>query len=177
MDEDIYALQQEVFSQWHIENQVDYTIQSAGLTLRRNMEQIVQARASGAVLLLGPSCEVCSIVGPVLASQTHPSSYNKFARINGLDFESDSEALLEIANAFMLQRSKDRQFLASLEDLEDFLKQCFKEGYPGVIFIENFQVFTHRKRQTLLYTLLDYMHNKNLFFMVNASLPNILLFN
>ena len=50
------------------------------------------------------------------------------------------------------------------EDLTDHLEQCTLDRKPAVIIIDEFQAFAKRSKQSLIYTLLDFMHNKKMLF-------------
>lgn len=94
-------------------------------------------------------------------------SKNYAAVVNGSLHNNDQEALVDIANQFLVRRDGDSNGNLALEDLEDHFRQCRCDGIPAIIVIEDFHVFTKRKRQTLIYALLDLMHKKDLLFTVS----------
>ena len=67
----------------------------------------------------------------------------------------------------------------ALEDLEDHFKQCYLNGTPAVIVLEDIDIFASREKQVLIYTLLDFMHKKDQLLVVigttsKAHLPTLL---
>jgi hypothetical protein len=100
-------------------------------------------------------------------SQRHTKLKNYIARVNGSIQSTDHEALLDMTNQFLVRNEKEGNVNVALEELEDYFRQCRIDGIPGIIVLENFHSFAKRKRQTLIYTLLDLMHNKDLLFMVS----------
>jgi hypothetical protein len=99
------------------------------------------------------------------------SLLQRVAVVHGGQVGSDADALLSIANQLLLRRHGDKEVNAALEDLEEFFAQCRVDGLPAVIVIENFHHFAFHKRQTLIYTLLDFMHKRELFFIVCSISP------
>ncbi len=95
---------------------------------------------------------------------------NYTARVNGSLHGNDHEALSDLANQFLVRSEREMYgSTLALEDLEDHFRQCRLDGIPAIIVIEDFHVFTKRKRQTLIYALLDLMHKKDLLFTVCRS--------
>jgi Cdc6-like AAA superfamily ATPase len=92
---------------------------------------------------------------------------NYTARVSGSMQLSDHEALVDMANQFMVRNEKDSNANLALEDLEELFKHCRQDGIPAIIVLEDFHVFAKRSRQTLIYTLLDLMHKKEMLFMVS----------
>ena len=75
--------------------------------------------------------------------------------------------------------TKDRNIVVALEDLEDHFKQCYLNGTPAVIVLEDIDIFATREKQVLIYTLLDFMHRKDQLLVVigttsKAHLPTLL---
>lgn len=95
------------------------------------------------------------------------TSKNYVAKVSGSLQVSDQEALEDLANQFFVRTEKESASSLFVEDLEDHFRQCRLDGIPAIIVIEDFHVFTKKKRQTLIYTLLDLMHKKELLFMVS----------
>ena len=123
-------------------------------------------------------------LAPTTATNVSSSSSIKFgsqaatATVNatatgggGIGNTQDHEALLSIANQLLLRRHTDKEVNAALEDLEIYFKQCRLDGVPAIIIIEDFHVFAFKKRQTLVYTLLDYMHKQEMLFMMIGITP------
>lgn len=88
--------------------------------------------------------------------------------VNSELLESDWEALVDLAGQFLIRSEKRESsgYTKALEDLEFHFRQCRIEGRPAVVVLEGFHRFAS-KRQTLIYTLLDLMHKKDLLFIVS----------
>eukprot|EP01035_Chromulina_nebulosa_P020640 gene20640-26759_t len=65
----------------------------------------------------------------------------------------------------MLVRS-NRNHLLALDDLTKHFEQCRLNNCPAVIVLYDLHSFASTKKQTLIYTLLDLMHKKELFFII-----------
>lgn len=87
-------------------------------------------------------------------------------RISGALNDSDAAAFLSLADQFCLRMNQDRNMNAMLEDLGVFFNRCKEDGTPALIVIEDFHLFAHQKRQTLIYTLLDLLHRADYLFAV-----------
>jgi hypothetical protein len=88
------------------------------------------------------------------------------ARITGNLNDSDAAAIISLADQFCIRSGRDRNVNAVLEDLGVFFRQCKSDGTPALILIEDFHLFAHQKRQTLIYTLLDLLHRADYLFAV-----------
>lgn len=138
----------------------------------------VQKLSTSLIVVGCSSNESISLVRSVLESYTTDSfkaaalstrfakTKNYTARVNGSSQLTDHEALVDMANQFMLRNERDTNINVALEDLEDHFKQCRLDGIPAIIVLEDFHAFAKRSRQTLIYTLLDLMHKKELLFTV-----------
>lgn len=89
-------------------------------------------------------------------------------RITGNLNDSDAAGLVSLADQFCLRPGRDRNLNATLEDLGVFLQQCRADGTPALVLVEDFHLFAHQKRQTLIYTLLDLLHRPDYLFAVSS---------
>lgn len=105
--------------------------------------------------------------GPESKSQLNR---NYVGVVNSELLESDWEALVDLAGQFLIRNEKRESsgYTKALEDLEFHFRQCRIEGRPAVVVLEGFHRFAS-KRQTLIYTLLDLMHKKDLLFIVSVA--------
>eukprot|EP01033_Poteriospumella_lacustris_P002784 gene2784-2023_t len=87
-------------------------------------------------------------------------------RITGNLNDSDAAGLVSLADQFCLRPGRDRNLNATLEDLGVFLQRCRADGTPALVVVEDFHLFAHQKRQTLIYTLLDLLHRPDYLFAV-----------
>lgn len=109
-----------------------------------------------------------------LAHRNQNICKNYTIKVNGFAHLTDHEAIIDMANQFYTRNDKDsRDFNTALEDLEHYFIQCRLDGIPAVIIIEDIHVFAKRKRQTLIYTLLDLMHKKECLFTVLIILDKV----
>ncbi|RYG69178.1 hypothetical protein EON64_03365 [archaeon] len=156
---------------WQDESYVEYTYLEAALSLKRSVEHTQKTVTSQAILCYGSGYDVEKIVNPVLNTidKKNKNSIAALARVDGSLFDSDDDAIISIADQLILSRSHARQHQAALEDLEEFLKSCHMERRPAILYVENFQVFAGRKRQTFIYTLLDLLHNPQAYFLVSNA--------
>lgn len=140
----------------------------------------IQKLSTSLIVVGGSSNESLTLVRSVLESYSSGSfkaaalssrftkNKNYTARVNGSSQQSDHEALVDMANQFLLRNERDTNINIALEDLEDHFKQCRLDGIPAIIVLEDFHAFAKRPRQTLIYTLLDLMHKKDLLFTVSG---------
>lgn len=89
-------------------------------------------------------------------------------RITGNLNDSDAAGIVSLADQFCLRPGRDRNLNATLEDLGVFLQQCRADGTPALVLVEDFHLFAHQKRQTLIYTLLDLLHRPDYLFAVSS---------
>lgn len=175
---DVCTARKEFFRNFETANEQFYLHEERG-KVRKAFDMAFQYRLSTSLIMIGSSPnEALNLVKSTLASycsevfQTtglgnrYDKDKNYTAKINGSLHSNDLEALADLANQFLVR--SDREGLTSLavDDLEDHFRQCRLDGVPAIIVIEDFHVFTKRKRQTLIYTLLDLMHKKDLLFTV-----------
>eukprot|EP01031_Cornospumella_fuschlensis_P040064 gene40064-48820_t len=169
MDNNEFTLLQEsLISGWNDQSFVDYTYLEAALSLKRSVEHTLKTLTSQAILCYGSGYDAAKIVHPVLNTidKKNKNSISALARVDGALFDSDDDAIISIADQLILSRAQARQHQAALEDLEQFLRGCYVEHRPAILYVENFQVFAGRKRQTFIYTLLDLLHTQQAYFMV-----------
>ena len=149
------------------------------IKIKKSFDHAFVHKLSTSLILVGRSSNECiMLVRSVLnsytsdsfvvssTSQRHSKIKNYTARVSGASQLSDHEALIDMANQFLLRNEKEANVNMALEDLEDHFKQCRLDGIPAIIVLEDFHAFAKRNRQTLIYTLLDLMHNKSLLFTV-----------
>jgi len=149
--------------------------------IKKSFDHAFVHKLSTSLILVGRSSNECiMLVRSVLnsytsdsfvvssTSQRHSKIKNYTARVSGASQLSDHEALIDMANQFLLRNEKEANVNMALEDLEDHFKQCRLDGIPAIIVLEDFHAFAKRNRQTLIYTLLDLMHNKSLLFTVST---------
>jgi len=149
--------------------------------MKKSFHHAFEYKLSTSLIVVGSSAEQAfSLIRSVLESYSHISELvlikpdadkytkrkNYTARVCGSLLFNDHEALIDMANQFMIRNEKDTNLNLALEDLEEHFKQCRMDGIPAVIVLEDFHVFAKRKRQTLIYTLLDLMHKKEMLFMI-----------
>ena len=150
------------------------------IKIKKSFDHAFVHKLSTSLILVGRSSNECiMLVRSVLnsytsdsfvvssTSQRHSKIKNYTARVSGASQLSDHEALIDMANQFLLRNEKEANVNMALEDLEDHFKQCRLDGIPAIIVLEDFHAFAKRNRQTLIYTLLDLMHNKSLLFTVS----------
>lgn len=148
--------------------------------IKHGFDHAFQQKMSTSLIIIGSSGNECvNLVKSVLDSYKSESflttslgnryskSKNYTARVNGSLHAGDQEALADLANQFLVRSDREGGSSLALEDLEDHFRQCRLDGIPAVVVIEDFHVFTKRKRQTLIYALLDLMHKKDLLFTVS----------
>lgn len=79
--------------------------------------------------------------------------------MNGLLQTDDNIALEEITRQLQLENVVDGMVFGSFEEKLQFLLQSLKSGnkesQPAVFIIDEFDLFTNHKNQTLLYNLFD----------------------
>jgi Cdc6-like AAA superfamily ATPase len=156
-----------------------YHLSEERVKVKRTLDMAFQHKLSTSLIMVGGSGdEAVNLVRSVLEtykSQDFQSSLgdrytkgkNYTARVNGSLHGNDHEALADLANQFLVRSEREMAgSTLALEDLEDHFRQCRLDGIPAIIVIEDFHVFTKRKRQTLIYALLDLMHKKDLLFTV-----------
>ena len=148
--------------------------------MKKSFDYAFQYKLSTSLIVIGRSCdEAVMLIRSTLGLYQDKSfcisdtsgRFAKFknytARINGSLLLTDHEAIVDMANQFLVRNEKEANVNSALEDLEEHFKQCRQDGIPALIILEDFHVFAKRKRQTLIYTLLDFMHKKELLFMVS----------
>eukprot|EP01038_Epipyxis_sp_PR26KG_P009933 gene9933-13362_t len=159
-----------------------------GQQLLNTLLSSVKSQQSMSVILIGPSGsdrtllldEVINDFIECTKVTTNSSVKNKngkiddnitrVARISGHITESDHEALISLANQFMIRPSTESNFSLALEDLEVHFKRSKMNNAPAIVILDEFQVFAKRARQVLIYTLLDLMHDaENLFVMIGLT--------
>jgi Cdc6-like AAA superfamily ATPase len=157
-----------------------YHLDEERIKIKRAFDMAFHHKLSTSLIMVGGSGdEAVNLVRSVLEtyqSQDFQSSTlgdrytkgkNYTARVNGSLHGNDHEALADLANQFLVRSEREMSgSTLALEDLEDHFRQCRLDGIPAIIVIEDFHVFTKRKRQTLIYALLDLMHKKDLLFTV-----------
>ena len=146
--------------------------------MKKSFDHAFEHKLSTSIIVVGSSCEeAILLMKSVLSkyssesfqsavSNRHTKHKNYVARISGLLMMTDHEALIDISNQFMVRNGNEGNVNMALEDLEDHFKQCRTDGIPAILILEDFHIFAKRKRQTLIYTLLDLMHKKELLFTV-----------
>eukprot|EP00981_Chlorochromonas_danica_P008652 scaffold2266_cov166-Ochromonas_danica.AAC.2 len=169
--ESLSDLQELLLSQWDNPYELGYSYREEALMMKRCMMQTIENHRSATVLFYGPVHDVRKVVHAVVPpfytqGDVERSDEIRMATIDGSVYEQDSDALIDIVNQFVLNRPHERQLQASLEDFEEYLQHCHLEGLPAVLFLENFHIFAARRRQTLLYTLLDQLHRPDHFFLL-----------
>lgn len=164
--------------------------------IKKSFDHAFVHKLSTSLILVGRSSNECiMLVRSVLdsyasdsfssssaSSLRHSKVKNYTARVSGASLLSDHEALIDMANQFLLRNEREANVNIALEDLEEHFRQCRLDGIPAIIVLEDFHAFAKRNRQTLIYTLLDLMHNKALLFTVrkkvrshSASFPVLML--
>jgi len=103
-------------------------------------------------------------VGEKVGPSTTANPRFRVARIRGRVDGSDQLALVSLARQLFFQRPTERKFDANLESVEMALRTSYSQGTPTIIIIEDVHEFVLRKKQLLLYTLLDLMHRNDLLF-------------
>jgi Cdc6-like AAA superfamily ATPase len=106
------------------------------------------------------------------SSQQHSEHINydntpafRVARIRGMVDGDDSLALTSLARQlFIHRRNNGRKFDANLDYVEMALRSSYSAGVPTIIIVEDIHEFVRRKKQLLLYTLLDMMHQRDMLF-------------
>ncbi|KAJ1438347.1 hypothetical protein B484DRAFT_211863 [Ochromonadaceae sp. CCMP2298] len=145
--------------------------------MKKSFDHAFKYKLSTSLIIVGDSGdEVLLLIRSVLDSykneaiSSNGGRFSKLknytARVSGSTQLSDHEALVDMANQFMVRNEKDSNVNLALEDLEDLFTHCRQDGVPAIIVLEDFHVFAQRQRQTLIYTLLDLMHKKELLFMI-----------
>ena len=86
--------------------------------------------------------------------------------LDGKSCINDSHALLQIADYFLIRNYDQKNSNIILEDLESYFKQRKIENNPAIIIIDYIEEFTKKDKQVLLYTLLDFIHKPEMFFIL-----------
>ena len=142
-------------------------------SIRSCIKAALKQQLSSSMLVMGSTHLGLTLTKEVIESipefQINDSNKDKnyVAHINSSLVDSDQEAIVELSSQFIVRGSGDKEVNAALEDLENHFQQCRLDGRPAVIIIEGFEMFAVKKRQTVIYTLLDLMHNKKLYFIVS----------
>lgn len=97
------------------------------------------------------------------------------ARIKGSVTPNDHDAIIGIADQFLLGKRVRSNLNSALEDLEEHFQQCCIDRIPAVIIIEDFHIFATKRRQMLIYTLLDLMQKRDMLFTVSQRVMCTLL--
>jgi Cdc6-like AAA superfamily ATPase len=183
---DVCNARRELFRNVESANELFY-LNEERVKIRKTFDQAFQYRLSTSLIIVGSSAtESINLVKTTLEayctdnfqaaalSNRYNKDKNYTARINGSLHVTDQEALADLANQFLVRSDRETASSLALEDLEDHFRQCRLDGIPAIIVIEDFHVFTKRKRQTLIYALLDLMHKKDLLFTVSVVLLDCL---
>ena len=165
-------------------NLTAFSDQSIYEQIRSRLAHCFERKLSSSMMLFGENEEAQSFVyraiqsfDQIALSCTTPphrkaqeeEGFHRIAVLKAHQIHSDAEGLLCIANQLLLRRVSDKELNAALEDLEQYFTQCRMDGIPAILILEDFHVFAMKKRQMLIYTLLDFMHKRELLFMVSLS--------
>lgn len=139
--------------------------------IRSRLDICFHRKLSSSMMLFGDNEDARALLHRALHALSHDhETFRRVAIVKGQHTHSDAEGLLSISNQLLLRRQTDKELNAALEDLEQYFTQCRMDGIPAILIIEDFHVFAMRKRQMMIYTLLDFMHKRDLLFMVSIAL-------
>jgi len=146
----------------------------------KHLDNALTGKFSKALTIFGPVHEAKVVVDKVLQtiSQQMTKSYGRnfsleskyIARVNGDMVETDDHALAYIANQFLKRSSHEGNMSSAVSDIEVHLRQCRIDKIPSFFIIEHFEIFAKRKRQALLYTLLNFLHHDDFYLIVSLFL-------
>lgn len=148
--------------------------------LQEKLCQSLLNKQSSSMILIGDQYEARRIILSNLQFIVSTSNFSltpldiqqHIILIDGETIHSDQEAFLTLSNQCLLRQqslfssNNDKNIAALLEDLEGAFHQSRINDFPTIIIIDSFHTFTRYKRQTFIYTLLDYIHKSELLFMV-----------
>ncbi len=144
--------------------------------INKYVDRVLDGQYSKALTIFGSVKEASGVVAKVL-QRINDGYVKKFgksfsldskyvARVNGDIIESDEQAFVSFVKQFLKRPQSEGSALTAVSDLEEHLRQCKMDNIPAFLIIENFHIFAKRKKQMLIYTLLNLMHNEEYYLMV-----------
>lgn len=138
--------------------------ESAINSIRERLDNTFIRKISSAMILMHSSSTEAKRYLIAALSMYRKIDVDQFiCLIDSEDFQTDHDALIEISNQFLVRRQNDKDLNAALEDLEQVFRQCYIDGNPAIVILDNFHNYA-KKRQTLVYTLLDMLHKSDALF-------------
>lgn len=142
-----------------------------------------RSKQSASMILIGNQYEskkfilasLQSIIKDFLISESAEISIQDVRKqlffIDGAAATSDQDAFTLLSDQLLgvnqpLLNNMERNITTILLDLENYFHQCRINNVPAIILVDSFHCFANYKRQTFIYTLLDFVHKSELFFLV-----------
>ena len=132
------------------------------------IDRLNQIRQSTSLIIIGNENRSDFIKRTLLNSNLSTSDT---ILLDGKSCINDSHALLQIADYFLIRNYDQKNSNIILEDLESYFKQRKIENNPAIIIIDYIEEFTKKDKQVLLYTLLDFIHKSEMFFILIVMSP------